>query len=414
MLQLDARPSQGRHRGFEALAHRRIHRTGGVVQDIAHAVVPQAGPARRRHGPAPGHGFLRSRSTHHLHADPKVRGASAHRACDGEEVRGRGAARRRRREPSLQRDDAKGGLVGVDAAEARRDAKRSGAVAARGEIAQSRGQGRGAAAAGAARRQRQVPRIVRRAVDVVVALPIVEHERHVGVAEHDRAGGPEATYDLRVGRWAVLGQLLDAAGGRHAGDLEGVLDQDGNALQRPPPVPAPAIRVDPRRLSQGLVGQHVHDRHQLRIVPPDPRKHPLGELARADSPGPHRLSGRESGCEFEPSAASAGGAGSVRSQGTRREGQGRPRGQRRSPGRPDLEAEVRGAGGAGGRSSGFGGLGHGVLLVGRNRRSRPVCFLDLSNALASEKIESHPRWVSSAREKQVRPAPAAAAEGQVG
>src|SRR5690606_30216616 len=85
-----------------------------------------------------------------------------------------------------------GRLVPVDAAEMGGVADRAADVGAEvepGEAGCDHGRG---PAGGAARGPLQVPGVVRGAVDLVVALPVGERLRHVGLAEDHRAGGEQA------------------------------------------------------------------------------------------------------------------------------------------------------------------------------------------------------------------------------
>src|SRR5271166_6737943 len=75
-------------------------------------------------------------------------------------------------------------------------------------------------------------RIVRRPVDVVVALPVAEAERHIGLAENDCARRLEAAHGKRVFRRdEVLGRGY-APGRWQSGNVVGFLDRDGHAEQR--------------------------------------------------------------------------------------------------------------------------------------------------------------------------------------
>src|ERR1700674_4967661 len=54
------------------------------------------------------------------------------------------------------------------------------------------GQRRGGPAGGAARRAAEIPRIVGRSVNVVVALPVAQNDGHIGLAEDESARCLEA------------------------------------------------------------------------------------------------------------------------------------------------------------------------------------------------------------------------------
>ena len=77
-----------------------------------------------------------------------------------------------------------------------------------------------------------VPRVVRRAEDLVEALHVARPARQVRLAEHDRAGLLQPGDGGRVGGRHVVGQLDGAAGRADAGRLDGVLDRDREPVQR--------------------------------------------------------------------------------------------------------------------------------------------------------------------------------------
>ena len=79
-------------------------------------------------------------------------------------------------------------LVRVDAADMRRHTQRAADVRAERQRAEAGRERRRRTARRAARRAVEVPRIVGDAVDRVVALPVAQHQRHVGLAEDHGAG----------------------------------------------------------------------------------------------------------------------------------------------------------------------------------------------------------------------------------
>ena len=95
-------------------------------------------------------------------------------------------------------DEPVGRLVRADPAEMRGNAQRAADVGAERQRAETSGERRRRSARGAARRPCPVPRIVGRAVNVVVALPVAEAEGHIGLAEDDGAGVLEARDRERV------------------------------------------------------------------------------------------------------------------------------------------------------------------------------------------------------------------------
>ena len=125
----------------------------------------------------------------HVERQRQVARAAGQRAGDGEIHRiARGPVPGTRLE-SRQADELERRLVAVHAAEVRGNPDRAAEVAADGQAAQAGGQRRGAASGRSTRRSRQVPRIVRGPVDRVIALPIAEHDGHVGFPDDDGACG---------------------------------------------------------------------------------------------------------------------------------------------------------------------------------------------------------------------------------
>ena len=83
----------------------------------------------------------------------------------------------------------------------------------------------------------------RRAVDRIVALPVGEAHRHVGLAEHHRARRGEALHGQRVLVGGAVALLLIAPGGRQAGEVEALLHRHRHAEQRPRAT-IPALRIE--------------------------------------------------------------------------------------------------------------------------------------------------------------------------
>ena len=136
------------------------------------------------------------------------------------------------------RHHAEARLEPEHAAAVRRDADRAADV---GADLEAREPGRPTAAADRPTNRRargRVPRVVRRAEDLVVGLQVARPARHVGLAEHDRAGRLQLRDGRRVGGGHVVGQLDRAAGRADALDLDGVLDRDRQAVERPERVAA--------------------------------------------------------------------------------------------------------------------------------------------------------------------------------
>ena len=133
---------------------------------------------------------------------------------------------------AVARHAAIGGLEPGHAAQRRRLADRAAGVGGGGRRHQPGGHRRRRAAGGAARHARDVPGIAHRAE--VAGLVGRAHRElvHVGLAEHDHAGGPQAL-DHRgiVGRDEIR-QHARAAGGLLAAGAEDVLVGDRHAGQR--------------------------------------------------------------------------------------------------------------------------------------------------------------------------------------
>ena len=88
-------------------------------------------------------------------------------------------------------------------------------------------------------------RIARRAVERVIALPVAQGDGDIGLAQQHRAGGAQAFEHggVRGGHIASMGRV--AAGGRPAGDIEGFLDGEGDAVERSQRLSPRAPRIAP-------------------------------------------------------------------------------------------------------------------------------------------------------------------------
>ena len=89
----------------------------------------------------------------------------------------------------------------------------------------------------------QVPRVVGAAVDVVEALPVAQHERHIGLAPDHRARIEVARHRDSVGVGHVVGPRRVAPRRRGANPVECFLDGHRHAVQRPPALPGRQRRV---------------------------------------------------------------------------------------------------------------------------------------------------------------------------
>ena len=170
----------------------------------------------------------------------------------------------------------------VDAAEVRRIADGRADVAAgfqRGEPGRQRG---GRAARGAARRPRQVPRVVGRAVDGVEALPVGEVERHVRLAEEHDAGPEQAVDGQRVPGRDVVVEGRHAPRRGQAGDVVRLLDGHGHAVQRAPHLAAGQRAVGGARPRARALEIPDDDRVQRAIVALDARQVEVEQLETAE------------------------------------------------------------------------------------------------------------------------------------
>src|ERR1700722_6881264 len=95
-------------------------------------------------------------------------------------------------------DKPMGRLVRADPAEMRRNAQRAADVRAERQRTETSGERGRRSAGGAPGRPGLVPRIVGRAVNVVVALPVAKDQGHIGLAKNDSAGGLKARHGERV------------------------------------------------------------------------------------------------------------------------------------------------------------------------------------------------------------------------
>src|SRR6516162_1937709 len=124
--------------------------------------------------------------------------------------------------------------MGEHAAEMRRRTQRTADVRAEFERHKAGGKGRRRTARRAARAAREIPWIVGRTVDFVIALPVAEVYRHVGFTEDDRTRRLEPLHRQCIGIWLPTLEFREAPGGRQARDVELLLDRHRQTEQRPP------------------------------------------------------------------------------------------------------------------------------------------------------------------------------------
>jgi hypothetical protein len=203
-----------------------------IAVDQQDAEILQRGVPRRRQCQRIGlAGLERIGTGHHVEQQRQVGGAARHRT-DHRKVAAVRQRRKRRRGVTAIRHQRHRRLVRIDAAMERRHAQRAADIGAERQRAVARGE-RGRRSTGrAARRAFEIVGIVGGAVDLVIALPVAEPERHIGLAEDDAAGVLDPRDRQRVfGRLEIL-LRGKAPGRRQAGDVVGFLHGQGDAEQR--------------------------------------------------------------------------------------------------------------------------------------------------------------------------------------
>ena len=137
--------------------------------------------------------------------------------------------------------------MSIHAAIRARHPDRTADVAADFERRQTRRQRRAAATGAAARRARQIPRIVRASVDRAVGLPVAERDRNVRFAEQARAGREHRARERSVARGPIVLERGDACGLRQtrrfasipsASSADRAAARAGRARARRPPARA--------------------------------------------------------------------------------------------------------------------------------------------------------------------------------
>ena len=175
-------------------------------------------------------------------------------------------------------------------AEGRRNPHRAAAVAADRERPDASRHCGARARAGAAGRALQVPGVARRLEHGVVARAAVAELRHVGLAEDDGAGRPQALdrHVVLVGHKTLVGD--GARDGRQVLGADEVLDADRHARKRPRVLasldagvhlPGGGAGIVGRRRAEGVqvrlhffhVGDHrVRDLDRRKLLSPHPRR----------------------------------------------------------------------------------------------------------------------------------------------
>ena len=233
---------------------------------------------RRRHAPRPRLCLVSVRTTEHAQRQREIARASRDRSDDGQihRVAGRSVPRTGLESGGAYQFERR--LVGVRAAEMRGDAKRAAEIAADRERAQACRHRGGAAARRSASRASEVPRIVRRPVDRVVALPVAEHHRNVGLADRDRACRFQTIdRDGRPGTHRAF-ERRQSPRVRRSTIRERFLDGDGDAVQRTDVGAVCERLVGLARARARFVAELPDDRVQRRIRAIDLPQRELREL----------------------------------------------------------------------------------------------------------------------------------------
>ena len=172
-------------------------------------------------------------------------------------------------------------------------------VTARLEVRESSGKRGGTAPRRAARRPRSVPRVVGRAEDLVVTLPVGGPERDVRLAEDDRTRRLETLHYHRVAGRHVVRQGRRARSRSRTCELERFLHRAWHPVDRSPPLSTRSGLVGGLRARQnGVFGQR-DDGVQPWIVLADPIQHPRSQLDRGDLAAPDCTGSREGGDEVK-------------------------------------------------------------------------------------------------------------------
>ncbi len=169
--------------------------------------------------------------------------------------------------------------MGVDAAVKRRHPQRAADIGAERERAIARGERRRRSAGRAARRAAEIEGVVGGAVDVVIALPVAEPDRHVGFAEDDAAGILHARDRQRVLRRLEILLRRKSPGRGQACDVVGFLDRHRQAEQGPGLAARQRGVGGPCRLERALEIAHA-DRIDLAVMPLDPADRVLRQFDR--------------------------------------------------------------------------------------------------------------------------------------
>jgi hypothetical protein len=176
-------------------------------------------------------------------------------------------------------DQAVGGLEADQPAQGRGDPDRAPSVGRGGYGGEADGQCRARAPARSAGRPLESPWVAGRTEDEVRRITLGRELGKIGLADHDRPGGPEPGRGESVpGGWRIVGKQYGAPGGAHASDVLKIFHQDRDARERAEIVACGNPLVEHQCLSECEIGPEGDDSVQLGVETRDALQRPLDEL----------------------------------------------------------------------------------------------------------------------------------------
>ena len=281
--------------------HLRIDRGHVVIDPDGHLQVLERAAVKLRQVQtvAPRHDVVRP--GHGQQGGLQVRRRTGQRADHGNV---RLAAHVPRRRVAAHPEQVPSGLVAKDAAEVRRVADGPADVGAGLYAGEARRQRRRRPARGAAGNALQIVGIVGGAVDVVIALKICQHQRHVGLAEHHRASRLQPAHRLGVLSGDVVLPIHVAPSGGGARQVVGLLHRHRHPVQGTELAAFGDGPVGGARIVQSLLAHVHHQRVEFAVVAVHPVQVVPQQLLAADRLGAD--SGRQFGCGKEGDVAHGG------------------------------------------------------------------------------------------------------------
>ena len=183
--------------------------------------------------------------------------------------------------------------------EARGIADRAAVIAAGGKPHLTCGQGGGRSAGGAARRERRVPRVRRRAEDLVEGLRAGPELGRVRLGHDEGAVGLETLDHVVRPPRHVIREGQGAVGRAHAGDVAEILDGDGQSVEVagfPRALPFPRLAGEPFGVRPGPVETEGGQRVEHAVRRGNPRLGGVQQVERgrlAARQKVHRVTGGE-------------------------------------------------------------------------------------------------------------------------